>query len=335
MSAIVREPAINEAQMVAEAERALADISRIRDAVGKVIFGQESVVERTLVAILSGGHALLVGVPGLAKTKLVETLGIVLGLDGRRIQFTPDLMPSDIIGSEVMEQDATGRRSFRFIRGPIFAQLLMADEINRASPRTQSALLQSMQEYHVTIAGHRHDLPSPFHVLATQNPLEQEGTYPLPEAQLDRFLMQVDVLYPELEAERRILIETTGIEEAKPQNVLSADRLKEIQQLIRRMPVPESVVEAILSLVRSARPGQGGSEAERHISWGPGPRASQALMLCARARALYDGRLAPSVDDVRALAEPVLQHRMALTFAARAEGVSVRDVIARLVKAAE
>ncbi|MBE0692103.1 MAG: MoxR family ATPase [Aquamicrobium sp.] len=335
MSAIVREPAINEAQMVAEAERALADISRIRDAVGKVIFGQESVVERTLVAILSGGHALLVGVPGLAKTKLVETLGIVLGLDGRRIQFTPDLMPSDIIGSEVMEQDATGRRSFRFIRGPIFAQLLMADEINRASPRTQSALLQSMQEYHVTIAGHRHDLPSPFHVLATQNPLEQEGTYPLPEAQLDRFLMQVDVLYPELEAERRILIETTGIEETKPQNVLSADRLKEIQQLIRRMPVPESVVEAILSLVRSARPGQGGSEAERHISWGPGPRASQALMLCARARALYDGRLAPSVDDVRALAEPVLQHRMALTFAARAEGVSVRDVIARLVKAAE
>ncbi len=335
MSAIVREPAINEAQMVAEAERALADISRIRDAVGKVIFGQESVVERTLVAILSGGHALLVGVPGLAKTKLVETLGIVLGLDGRRIQFTPDLMPSDIIGSEVMEQDATGRRSFRFIRGPIFAQLLMADEINRASPRTQSALLQSMQEYHVTIAGHRHDLPSPFHVLATQNPLEQEGTYPLPEAQLDRFLMQVDVLYPELEAERRILIETTGIEEAKPQNMLSADRLKEIQQLIRRMPVPESVVEAILSLVRSARPGQGGSEAERHISWGPGPRASQALMLCARARALYDGRLAPSVDDVRALAEPVLQHRMALTFAARAEGVSVRDVIARLVKAAE
>ena len=335
MSAIVREPAINEAQMVAEAERALADISRIRDAVGKVIFGQESVVERTLVAILSGGHALLVGVPGLAKTKLVETLGIVLGLDGRRIQFTPDLMPSDIIGSEVMEQDATGRRSFRFIRGPIFAQLLMADEINRASPRTQSALLQSMQEYHVTIAGHRHDLPSPFHVLATQNPLEQEGTYPLPEAQLDRFLMQVDVLYPELEAERRILIETTGIEEAKPQNVLSADRLKEIQQLIRRMPVPESVIEAILSLVRSARPGQGGSEAERHISWGPGPRASQALMLCARARALYDGRLAPSVDDVRALAEPVLQHRMALTFAARAEGVSVRDVIARLVKAAE
>ena len=335
MSAIVREPAIDERQMVEQAEQALADIGKVREAVGTVIFGQESVVERTLVAILSGGHALLVGVPGLAKTKLVETLGIVLGLDGRRIQFTPDLMPADIIGSEVMEQDETGRRSFRFIRGPIFAQLLMADEINRASPRTQSALLQSMQEYHVTVAGHRHDLPSPFHVLATQNPLEQEGTYPLPEAQLDRFLMQVDVLYPELEAERRILIETTGTGETRAPNVLSAERLKEIQQLIRRMPVPESVVEAILSLVRSARPGQGGTEAERHISWGPGPRASQALTLCARARALYDGRLAPSVDDVRALAEPVLQHRMALTFAARAEGMSVRDVIARLVKAAE
>ncbi len=334
MSAIVREPAIDERQMIEQAERALADIGKVRAAVGQVIFGQENVVERTLVALLSGGHALLVGVPGLAKTKLVETLGVVLGLDGRRIQFTPDLMPSDIIGSEVMEQDATGKRSFRFIRGPIFAQLLMADEINRASPRTQSALLQSMQEYHVTVAGHRHDLPAPFHVLATQNPLEQEGTYPLPEAQLDRFLMQVDVLYPELEAERRILLETTGTDEAKAQNVLSAERLREIQLLVRRMPVPESVVEAILALVRSARPGQGGKEAERHISWGPGPRAGQSLMLCARARALYDGRLAPSVDDVRALAEPVLQHRMALTFAARAEGVSVRDVIAQLVKAA-
>jgi MoxR-like ATPase len=333
MSAIVREPAIDERQIVAEAESALADIGRVREAVGQVIFGQESVVERTLVALLSGGHALLVGVPGLAKTKLVETLGVVLGLDGRRIQFTPDLMPSDILGSEVMEQDETGRRSFRFIRGPIFAQLLMADEINRASPRTQSALLQAMQEYHVTVAGHRHDLPAPFHVLATQNPLEQEGTYPLPEAQLDRFLMQIDVLYPEMEAERRILLETTGTAEARPHNVLSAERLREIQRLVRRMPVPESVVEAILALVRSARPGQGGTEAERHISWGPGPRAGQSLMLCARARALYDGRLAPSVDDVRALAEPVLQHRMALTFAARAEGVSVRDVVARLAKA--
>lgn len=334
MSVIVKEAALSEQEMVAQAERALADISKVREAVGQVIFGQESVVERTLVALLAGGHALLVGVPGLAKTKLVETLGIVLGLDTRRVQFTPDLMPSDILGSEVMEQEDGGRRSFRFIPGPIFAQLLMADEINRASPRTQSALLQSMQEYHVTVAGARHDLPSPFHVLATQNPLEQEGTYPLPEAQLDRFLMQVDILYPELEAERRILIETTGVDEQRARNVIAAERLKEIQQLIRRMPVSESVVEAILSLVRTARPGQGNAEIDRHVAWGPGPRASQALTLCARARALYDGRLAPSIDDVRALAEPVLQHRMALTFAARAEAMSVRDVIARLVKAA-
>ena len=240
MSAIIREPALSEKEMIAEAERALADISRIREGVGRVIFGQESVIERTLVALLAGGHALLVGVPGLAKTKLVETLGIVLGLDARRIQFTPDLMPSDILGSEVMEQDEHGRRSFRFISGPIFAQLLMADEINRASPRTQSALLQSMQEYHVTVAGARHDLPAPFHVLATQNPLEQEGTYPLPEAQLDRFLMQIDILYPELAAERRILLETTGVDEAKAANALSPERLKQIQVLIRRMPVPET-----------------------------------------------------------------------------------------------
>jgi MoxR-like ATPase len=333
MSIAIKEKPISEKEMIAEAERALADISKVREGIGQVIFGQETVVERTLVALLAGGHALLVGVPGLAKTKLVETLGIVLSLDSRRIQFTPDLMPSDILGSEVMEQDELGKRSFRFIAGPIFAQLLMADEINRASPRTQSALLQSMQEYHVTVAGIRHDLPAPFHVLATQNPLEQEGTYPLPEAQLDRFLMQVDILYPELEAERRVLLETTGIEDAKAHSVLDPERLREIQHLIRRMPVPESVVEAILNLVRSARPGQGNADADRHVAWGPGPRASQALTLCTRARALYDGRLAPSVDDVHALAEPVLQHRMALTFAARAEGMTVRDVVAKLVKA--
>jgi MoxR-like ATPase len=333
MSAIIRDVTLTDEEMVGQAEQALADISRVRDGIGQVIFGQESVVERTLVALLAGGHALLVGVPGLAKTKLVETLGVVLGLDARRIQFTPDLMPSDILGSEVMEQDETGRRSFRFIPGPIFGQLLMADEINRASPRTQSALLQSMQEYHVTVAGARHDLPSPFHVLATQNPLEQEGTYPLPEAQLDRFLMQIDILYPEIEAERRILLETTGVTDARAVNTLTPQRLKEIQLLIRRMPVPESVVEAILKLVRSARAGQGDAETDKNIAWGPGPRASQALTLCARARALYDGRLAPSVDDVKALAEPVLQHRMALSFSARAEGMTVRDAVARLAKA--
>jgi len=334
MSVVVTPEAANPDEIVAEAERALADIARIRENIGTVIFGQESVIERTLVAVLAGGHALLVGVPGLAKTKLVETLGTVLGLSGQRIQFTPDLMPSDIIGSEVMEQDADGRRSFRYLKGPIFTQLLMADEINRASPRTQSALLQAMQEYHVTVAGQRYDLPAPFHVLATQNPLEQEGTYPLPEAQLDRFLMQIDILYPELEAERRILLATTGVSEAKPHAILDAERLRQMQALVRRMPVSESVVEAILKLVRSARPDADNEHAKKHIAWGPGPRASQALMLCARARALYEGRLAPSIDDVKALAEPVLQHRMALNFAARADGMHVRDVIANLVKAA-
>ncbi|MBB3998168.1 AAA family ATPase [Aureimonas pseudogalii] len=326
------EPVLDPKAMVAQAETALADIAAAREAVGRVIFGQESVVEQVLVAIMAGGHALLVGVPGLAKTKLVETLGVVLGLDAKRVQFTPDLMPSDIVGTEVMDQDAGGRRSFRFVRGPVFAQLLMADEINRASPRTQSALLQAMQEYHVTVAGERHDLPAPFHVLATQNPLEQEGTYPLPEAQLDRFLMQVDVHYPTLDAERKILLATTGVAEEKAAPVMSAERLREIQMLVRRMPVPETVVEAILALVRSARPGHGSKEADAHIAWGPGPRASQSLMTCVRARALYEGRLAPSIDDVRALAEPIMQHRMALNFAARAEGTGVRDVVASLTR---
>ena len=325
------EATLSESEIVEQAERALADIAEVKKTVGTVIFGQESVVEQSLIAILAGGHGLLVGVPGLAKTKLVDTLGSALGLNARRIQFTPDLMPSDIIGTEVMDQDESGRRSFRYVRGPVFAQLLMADEINRASPRTQSALLQSMQEYHVTVAGERHDLPRPFHVLATQNPLEQEGTYPLPEAQLDRFLMQIDVFYPDIDAERRILLETTGgPSDDAVRGVFTAERLIEIQSLVRRMPVAESVVEAILRLVRSARPGNGHKEADNHISWGPGPRASQALMTCVRARALYEGRLAPSIDDVLALAEPILQHRMALNFAARAEGMSVRDVIGAL-----
>src|SRR3954465_7518321 len=224
------------------------------------------------MTVLSGGHALLVGLPGLAKTKLVETLGVVLGLDARRIQFTPDLMPSDILGSEVMEQDDNGRRSFRFIPGPVFAQLLMADEINRASPRTQSALLQSMQEGRVSVAGQYHPLPRPFHVLATQNPLEQEGTYPLPEAQLDRFLLQVDVDYPDRDAERRMLIATTGLAEQIPRQAMTSDDLLAAQRLVRRIPVGDSIVDAILDLVRRARPGEGDPEIVKHVAWGPGPR---------------------------------------------------------------
>src|SRR5688572_21635710 len=319
-----------EDMIIRAAESSAAHIRAARNAIGAVIFGQEHVIDSALVTVLSGGHALLVGVPGLAKTKLVDTMGTALGLDARRIQFTPDLMPSDILGAEVLEEGAGGTRSFRFITGPVFAQLLMADEINRASPRTQSALLQAMQEQHVTVAGARHDLPKPFHVLATQNPLEQEGTYPLPEAQLDRFLMEINVDYPSQDAERKILFDTTGAEETRAKAAMSADDLLAAQRLVRRLPVGESVVEAILALVRSARPGPEAGDIGKLISWGPGPRASQALMLVVRARALLDGRFAPSIDDVLELAEPVLKHRMALTFAARAEGETIGNVITRL-----
>src|SRR5438270_1206101 len=307
-----------EDMVVRAAETTAAHAHAAKAAIDAVIFGQERVVERALITILSGGHGLLIGVPGLAKTKLVETMGIALGLDARRIQFTPDLMPSDILGSEVLEESPGGKRSFRFLPGPIFGQLLMADEINRASPRTQSALLQAMQEQHVTVAGNRHEVPRPFHVLATQNPIEQEGTYPLPEAQLDRFLMQIDVDYPDREAERKIVFDTTGNEESKPKPTMTADEIIAAQRLVRRLPVGESVVDAILTLVRSARPGPDAGEIGNLISWGPSPRASQALMLGARARALIDGRLSPSIDDVLDMAEPILKHRMALTFAARA-----------------
>jgi MoxR-like ATPase len=319
-----------EDMIVRSAETTAEHVAAAKAAIGAVIFGQEQVVQQTLITVLCGGHAMLVGLPGLAKTKLVEALGIVLGLDTRRIQFTPDLMPSDIVGSEVLEENAGGKRSFRFIPGPIFAQLLMADEINRASPRTQSALLQAMQEHHVTVAGARHNVPTPFHVLATQNPIEQEGTYPLPEAQLDRFLMQIDVDYPDREAERRIVFETTGVEEQKPKPAMTAEELLAAQRLVRRLPVGESVVDAILNLVRSARPGPEAGDLGKLIAWGPSPRASQALMLVARARALLEGRLAPSIDDVIAMAEPVLKHRMALTFAARADGETLGGVIGRL-----
>ncbi len=319
-------------QAVAMAERAADTFKRAREAVSQVIFGQDQVIEQTLVTLLAGGHGLLIGVPGLAKTRLVETLGIVLGLDWKRIQFTPDLMPADIIGSEVLEEDG-GKRSFRFIKGPVFTQLLMADEINRASPRTQSALLQSMQERQVTVAGQRYDLPNPFHVLATQNPLEQEGTYPLPEAQLDRFLLQIDVGYPDKEAEKRMLLATTFGNETAPVRISTPADLIEAQQIVRHIPVGEKVVDSILRLVRGARPdAEGRKDIRDAIAWAPGPRASQAFMLAVRARALIDGRLAPSTDDVVALAAPILRHRMALSFSARAEGMTLSGVIDRLCR---
>jgi MoxR-like ATPase len=321
----------DDAAILDQVEATIERFGRVRGEIGRAIFGQERVVEEALTTLLAGGHVLLVGVPGLAKTRLVETLGVVLGLSQKRVQFTPDLMPADILGSEVLEESDSGRRSFRFIPGPVFCQLLMADEINRASPRTQAALLQAMQERRVTVAGHDHGLPLPFHVLATQNPIEQEGTYPLPEAQLDRFLLQVNVDYPEQAAERRMMIETTGASIQVVQPVMSATELMSAQALVRRMPVGERVVDAILALVRAGRPQTSPLEnLSELVAWGPGPRASQALMLTVRVRALLQGRLSPSIEDVIALAPPVLRHRMALTFTARAEGMTLDHIIDRL-----
>jgi MoxR-like ATPase len=316
----------------ASLQLAVDRLSAVRREIAKVIVGQDDVVEGVLICLLASGHVLLEGVPGLGKTTLLRTLSRTLQLKYSRIQFTPDLMPADILGSEVLEESELGRRHFRFVHGPVFCQLLMADEINRASPRTQSALLQAMQEHRVSVAGHYRPLPTPFHVLATQNPLEQEGTYPLPEAQLDRFFMQVDVDYPELDAERRVLLATTGPADEAPRRVMDGAQLLEAQRLIRHVPVGESVVEAILELVRAGRPETSAvAEVKAHVSWGPGPRASQALMRAVRARAVMQGRLAPSVDDIAALAHPILRHRMALTFSARAEGVAIATIIDRLL----
>ena len=317
------------AELVAEIEALGEKIAQARAAVAQRFIGQEKVVDLSLTALLCGGHGLLVGLPGMGKTLLVDTLGTVMGLSTGRVQFTPDLMPADILGSEVLETSADGSRAFRFIEGPVFCQLLMADEINRASPRTQSALLQAMQERQVTVAGQHRALPAPFHVLATQNPIEQEGTYPLPEAQLDRFLVQIDVDYPDRATERDVLLATTGVDEATAPQVFTADELRAAQVTVRRMPVGEKVVELILDLVRACRPGEGeaGTAVNQSVSWGPGPRAAQALMLAVRARALLNGRLAPSSDDVVALARPILSHRMALSFAARARGESLAGII--------
>ncbi|KMW58220.1 ATPase, MoxR family [Candidatus Rhodobacter oscarellae] len=315
--------------LVAEIEALGAKMQEAEASISKRFIGQKGVINLVLSTLVCGGHGLLIGLPGLGKTRLVETLGTVMGLDEARIQFTPDLMPADILGSEVLETADDGSRAFKFIQGPVFCQLLMADEINRASPRTQSALLQAMQERSVTVAGQPHALPEPFHVLATQNPIEQEGTYPLPEAQLDRFLLQIDVNYPEREAERDIILATTGTEDAQSHNVFSTAELLAAQQLVRRMPVGEAVMELILDLVRACRPGEPeATEAvNASVGWGPGPRAAQALMLTTRARALLQGRLAPSAEDVVAMAKPVLSHRMALTFAARARGEELGAII--------
>ena len=319
----------NSQDMVAEIEALGEKLAQAKASITRRFIGQDRVVELTLTALLCGGHGLLVGLPGLGKTRLVETLSTVMGLDGSRVQFTPDLMPADILGSEVLDTNDDGTRAFRFVQGPIFCQLLMADEINRASPRTQSALLQAMQEKTVTVAGENRPLGNPFHVLATQNPIEQEGTYPLPEAQLDRFLVQIDVPYPDRATEREILMATTGDMEDDAVAVFGDGELLAAQTLLRRMPVGDSVVEMILDLVRAFRPDDvsASDRVRETVAWGPGPRAAQALMLAVRARTLLQGRLAPSIEDVIDMSHPVLSHRMALNFTARARGDSLTTLI--------
>ena len=303
-------------------------ISAAKSEIQKVIIGQDDVIDQTLTTLIAGGHVLLVGVPGLAKTLLVETTAKVLGLESNRVQCTPDLMPADIIGSEVLEESTKGKRSFRFIEGPVFTQFFMADEINRASPRAQSALLQAMQEGEISVAGQARTLPQPFHVLATQNPIEQEGTYPLPEAQLDRFLMQVNVDYPEETAERDIMLSTTTNKDTAVKDVMTAKDLMNIQHMVRDMPVGEDVVDMILRLVRALRPdGDAHDVIKDYVTWAPGPRGSQGLMLAVRAHALLHGRTTPLEGDVLAMAAPVLRHRMALNFKARAQNIDLDELI--------
>mgnify|MGYP000498221019 CR=1 FL=1 len=313
----------------AAVSRLQATFAELRERLDAGMVGQSRTVLNILVTLLADGHVLLEGAPGLAKTRMARLLAESFEGVFHRIQFTPDLMPADILGSEVLETGPDGSRAFKFIQGPIFCQLLMADEINRASPRTQSALLQAMQEKVVTVAGETRALAAPFHVLATQNPIEQEGTYPLPEAQLDRFLVQIDVAYPDRDTERDILLATTGTEDAQAHQVFDPETLIAAQHLLRRMPVGEGVVEMILDLVRTFRPDDPSAPdlVRDTVAWGPGPRAAQALMLTVRARALLQGRLAPSPEDVLAMAKPVLIHRMALTFSARARGEDLGKII--------
>ena len=318
-------------------QRAAEVSDEMRAQVEKRIVGQREVIDELLTALLANGHALLVGVPGLAKTLLVHTVADALDLDFSRIQFTPDLMPTDITGTEVIEEDrTTGRRVFRFVKGPIFANIVLADEINRTPPKTQAALLEAMQERAVTAAGETYVLPRPFFVLATQNPIEQEGTYPLPEAQLDRFMLELPIYYPSKSEEEEVAMRTTGEEEHDVQPVVTASELIELQRLVRRIPAPPSLVSFAVRLARSTRPGDEASPvATRYVSWGAGPRASQFLVLGAKARAASRGAPVPSYDDVRAVAPAVLAHRLVLNFEAEADGRSTRDLIRELLEESE
>ena len=300
------------------------------DQIGRRIVGQHDIVDNLVAALLAGGHALLVGVPGLAKTLLVQTVAQALELSFNRVQFTPDLMPSDITGTELLEEDhATGKRFFKFAKGPVFSNVVLADEINRAPPKTQAALLQAMQEHAVTAAGQTHKLPEPFFVLATQNPIEQEGTYPLPEAQLDRFMLMLKVKYPSREEEERVVAETTGESEVTISPVLGAKQMQDLQHLVRRLPAPPSVVSYAVRLARSTRPDapEASARTKKYVSWGAGPRASQYLILGAKARAAMDGRGVPDLEDVNAMASPVLAHRIVVNFQAEAEGIAPEALI--------
>ena len=325
-----------EPRDVAMAERLVKARDSIRRQLGAVIVGQENVVEEVLIALFARGHCLLQGVPGLAKTLLVTSLARILDLESSRVQFTPDLMPSDVTGTEILQEDpATRARELRFVKGPIFANLVLADEINRTPPKTQSALLQAMQEGQVTAGSQTHQLPRPFFVMATQNPIEQEGTYPLPEAQLDRFFLQALMDYPTLEEERRIVLETTGDKAPKLETVLGAAEVLELQDLVRRVPVPDPVADFAVKLARATRPKDAlaPENVRTWISWGAGPRASQALVVGAKARALLEGRLAVSREDVVRVAKPILRHRLVLNYQAEAEGVRADDLVERLLNA--
>ncbi len=309
--------------------------ARILSEIGKRIVGQQEVVEHLLIALFARGHGLFVGVPGLAKTLLISTLAEALDLSFNRIQFTPDLMPSDITGTDVLEEDhTTGRRVFRFVKGPLFAHIILADEINRTPPKTQAALLQAMQERKITAGGHTYDLEPPFLVFATQNPVEQEGTYPLPEAQLDRFMFMIDVDYPSADEEAQIVKSTTGPLSAVLSKVLEPQDIVEYQDLVLRVPAADHVVRYAVELVRRSRPKTEGAPdyVNQFLAWGAGPRASQYLILAGKARAILHGRTAVEIDDVRALARPVLQHRLITSFHAEAEGVSSKDLVARLLE---
>ena len=323
----------NDVQAIEKLAQAYCGITR---ELHKAIVGQELVIEQLLIAMFAGGHCLLVGVPGLAKTLLVRTLSDTLSLSFNRVQFTPDLMPSDITGTEVIQEDrSSGTREFRFLAGPIFANLLLADEINRTPPKTQAALLEAMQEHQVTAGGHRHQLPAPFFVLATQNPIEHEGTYPLPEAQLDRFMFQVFVDYPSADEEFEIVRQTTATFSPQVEKILTQDDILSLQQTVRKVPVADHVIRYAMQLVRLTRRGQGGDVPDfvtKYVSWGAGPRASQYLILGAKARAMLHGRAYVSTDDVRAIAAPVLRHRIVTNFNAEADGVTTDEIVRRLIE---